>query len=128
MASGTIPKNADGTDSGWIEYKGVSGDSKSFIGSIYYRKIGSIVFARAYGLKAKTEVAASSYIELMQLPVGYRPKDSIGSAAMTNTGVSIDRVFPALISGGGTIFVYTNADGPITTLTNINFNFVFTVD
>lgn len=128
MASGTIAKYANGIDTGWTENKGVAGDSKSFNGSIYYRKIGSIVFVRAYGLNAKTEIAASSYIELMQLPVGYRPKDSIGSAAMTNTTVSIDRVFPALISGGGNVYVYANADGPITTSMKINFNFVFTAD
>lgn len=128
MASGTTPKYMSGIDSGWLENKGVDGDSKTFTGSIFYRKIGSIVFVHAYGLKAKTEVSASQYIELMQLPAEYRPKDSTGSSAMTNTVVSIDRVFPALISGNGNIFIYTNADGPITTSTNINFNFVFTVD
>ena len=128
MATGTIKKYMSGTDTGWIENNGVSGDSKTFIGSIFYRKIGDIVFVRAYGLTAKTEISAGSYIELMQLPSAYRPVQSTGTSAMTNSSSGYDRVFPVLVSGNGQIYVYANSDGPISTNIKINFNFVYSAD
>lgn len=128
MATGVIMKYLDGTDSGWIENKGVEGDSKLYTGSIFYRKIGSIVFVRGYGVRVKSNLSVKSSIELMQLPSGYRPVNSTGISAMTNFSSNYDRVFPVLIASSGQIYVYANADGAITTSMNINFNFVYTVD
>lgn len=128
MATGKIKKYTDGIDSGWIENKGIEEDSKSYTGSIFYRKIGSIVFVRGYGIRVKSNIAIKSYVELMQLPTGYRPISSTGTSAMSNSASNYDRVFPILIASSGQIYVYTNADSAITTSMNINFNFVYTVD
>lgn len=129
MASGTTPKYADGTDTGWIENKGIDGDSKNFIGSIFYRRQGDIVFVRGYGVKVKTAISASSYTLLMTLDPTYCPVNSTGSSAMTNYGSgSMDRVFPVLIAKGGQLYVYANSDTQITPDMNINFNFVYSAN
>lgn len=127
MATGTIKKYMSGIDTGWQVNKGVDGDSKTFTGNIYYRKQGNIVFIRAYGVKSKTDIAARSYIELMQLPSGFRPGDSTGTSAMTNDNIGGIRVFPVLISGGGQIYVYAN-DIVLPSSAKINFSFVYSAD
>ena len=129
MASGSILKFMDGTDTGWIENKGVDGDDKKFIGSIFYRRQGNIVFVRGYGIKSKTIISAGGSLELLTLPSNYRPVNSTGSSAMTNSGsLNGIRIFPVLIAGNGKLYVYANTDADIGTTVSINFNFIYSAN
>ena len=119
----------DGTDTGWVENKGVAGDDKKFIGSIYYRRQGNIVFVRAYGITSKTNIAAGNSIELLTLPPDFCPINSTGSSAMTNSGALTGiRIFPVLIARNGKLYVYANTDTSIPSTAYINFSFVYSAN
>lgn len=128
MASGTIPKYMDGTDTGWIEYKGVAGDGKTYNGSIFCRRQGNIVFVRGYNVNAKTAVSAGGAINLMTLDAQFRPVDRTGTSAMTNTGTGGIRVFPVMAFDNGYLYVYANNDVGFATNTAINFSLVYSAN
>lgn len=121
MATGVIHKYMDGNDTGWVAYTGTSEDEGNYTGTIYTRKIGSIVQVKGYGLRLKTALAASSSVLLLQLPSGVRPPEHIGFAAMTNAESENLQLFPMLINSNGKIFFNTNADTSIGVGVNINF-------
>ena len=58
MASGNITKYADGNDTGWQEIKDTSA-SPTFSGTIYWRKIGSMVALDGYGLQLITDLTST---------------------------------------------------------------------
>lgn len=63
MATGKIPKYANGNDTGWKEYV----NENIFSGTIYYRKIGNIVNLVFEGLKLINE-STSGNIDLGSIP------------------------------------------------------------
>lgn len=67
MATGTINKYADGTDSGWTEIT-----HANISGSIHVRKIGSIVTVIASGITLTASLTATS-VTIGSLASGYRP-------------------------------------------------------
>ena len=129
MATGTRQKFMDGTDTGWIENKGTSDNEEKFIGSIFYRRQGNIVFVRGYGIKSKTNITAGNSIELLTLPSNFCPINSTGSSAMTNSGALTGiRIFPVLIASNGKLYVYANTDTSIPSTAYINFSFVYSAN
>ena len=70
MASGTYPKYADGTDSGWLEWNGTAQSDDPFVGTIRYRKIGSIVQIAFTGLTLK-QATSDNNIDLGTMPSGW---------------------------------------------------------
>ena len=70
MASGTIKKYADGTDSGWLEWNGTAQTSDPFVGTIRYRKIGSIVQICFTSLTLK-QATSDNNIDLGTMPSGW---------------------------------------------------------
>lgn len=95
MASGTIPKYADGSDSGWLSLE----NSTVFTGKIKYRKVGNQVDICFFSLNLVTEfTVGSGNLDLGTLPSGYRP------TAYPNDNSSDHYVtFPIRIYVGGNV-------------------------
>lgn len=110
MASGATPKYMDGTDSGWLEYT----NSSIFSGTIYYRKIGNIVYIESGWINLKTALSANSYVNLSNgnaFPSGYTP--SHGSNILMgfiNTSLVSNRYLPLNIGTTGEMYIYSTAD------------------
>ena len=66
MASKIIPKYADGTDTGWKAFTKSAALEEIYDGTIYYRKVGNIVYFRSDGLHLKVADPGT---------IGYIPSD-----------------------------------------------------
>lgn len=82
MASGTITKYADGTDSGWKELT----NSTDFNGTLYYRRIGDIFILKNTGwISLKTALVAGGQKVLATIPATDNPGVVIGYAMVNNS-------------------------------------------
>jgi hypothetical protein len=103
MASGTIPKYMDGTDSGWVDIA-VSSIMSANTGTLQYRKQGNLVEIVASSLLFKNEVtsAGAQVLNASALPSGIRPSQNI--TAFGATGVN----YPAYVGvfANGNIAIY----------------------
>lgn len=81
MASGTIHKYADGTDSGTLEMT----NPDVFNGTIYYRKIGNLVYINFNGLQLKADTSGN--IDLGAMPSGWaQPSVNVSFAVRIYSG------------------------------------------
>lgn len=107
MASGMINKYADGSESGWKSYA----NADVFTGTMYYRKIGSMVeISISPWFKLVNEVAGGSYITIVptnSIPVGYRPSKDVMGSCFINTGTVPNRSAPTRITTSGSIVIYS---------------------
>lgn len=70
MATGTIPKYADGTDSDWTN------TGLSFVaGTLYYRRIGSMCELSGDGIRLRADLDVGGNVELGTLPNPAKPTD-----------------------------------------------------
>ena len=92
MASGTYPKYADGTDSGWLVATPKS--EATYNGTINYRKVGNLVTVKFQF----NNVTANQSIA--NLPSGYRPTSDVFTPAIV--GYPLYKVvgFVRFYSGG----------------------------
>lgn len=106
MASGTISKYADGTDTGWVP---ITKDSTymSEDGILQYRKIGPIVEVRGAEVKLKS-ASERTWILLGQVPSGYRPTQ-YSAAAVNIEG----EAFSGYVHTNGNIFLYRGSSSVI---------------
>ena len=92
MATGTIPKYADGIDSGWIAFdKG----SNTYSGTVYYRKAGNIVYLRSDNLKNITGDVAFGY-----LPNAYKPVSDLYFSVFSGYPAYKEQMYLRIYSGG----------------------------
>ena len=111
MASGTINKYADGTDSTWS--LATSYASGGYTGDIYWRRIGDVVNIVAYNIHLKSDLSAT-YIVLTTTGL---PRSK------TVTGVVTRELGFVLLTEGGNLRYYKPASMPtVTTSTDITFN------
>jgi len=99
MASTTIKKYMDGTDSGWQELT----DATKFTGKIYYRKIGNLVEISSNSLTLVDELTSASGITIATLPEGYRP----AKLSVVVAGCTYDLVY-ARYNTNGNIGIFKN--------------------
>ena len=129
MATGTTPKYADGTDSGWKDDTNIT--SKSYTGHIYYRKIGNVVEVRGI-VNLNSDLSGLSGQLLGILPSAYRPSKKSGetdndslvicTAGNPNTGgMSMLTISP----GGGMRFYKPYTVGSWLTTTSIYFHGIY---
>lgn len=78
MASGLIPKYADGTDTGWLEVPSLTSSDDGFTGTMYYRKVGNVVTVMAYRMHLKADLSIS-YRNLCAANSVPRPKVITGA-------------------------------------------------
>ena len=121
MASGTINKYMDGTDSGWKYITGEAGDSKPFNGTIYYRTIGNIVTIQTSGTYLKTTLTGS-YVLLANGFLSKVPK-AILYAYCANTSKSC----PVRVDTSGNLHLFKGANSSWTTEDAIAFTIVYLV-
>lgn len=124
MATGIIPKNTDGNDSGWIRF---SESTDTIPYKIMYRKIGNTVFIKSEG--AITGMVDGTNQQLGYLPSGYRPPNQTWFPCYCANPVyqpnAYLRVYQAS-SGGCTLGLATNSG--VTANTQIYVAASFLVD
>lgn len=87
MASGSIPKYADGNDSGWIDLT-----DSAITGKLVYRKIGNVFQIKSSGWNRLTgnNLASGSYRTIATIPNdGYRPSLLIGYIYINTSPIGI---------------------------------------
>lgn len=120
MATGIVSKYMSGTDSGWLEYT----NSTMFTGTIYYRKIGNIVYIESSWINLKTALSAGSYVNLASgkaLSSGYRPKEGNILMGFINSGLVSNRYLPISVGVNGELYIYSATDVVATTY-NLRFS------
>ena len=125
MATGTISKYANGTDTGWLSdqpdtIEGPTSD-KTKLTPLYYRKIGNVVQINIPNwFSLKNEIAAGSSALLYRFTDNkFKPKYSILATCYMNTGTVNNRLVPCLIDMYGRIYLYANKTDAITTDVNM---------
>lgn len=114
MATGTILKYADGTDS---QLQPIT--ASTFNGTIYVRQIGKIVMVYATNITLKTDLSGQSlYRSLGTLFADYSPASVISFWAGSLTKMGQIRIAP----GGVTNFFRPNATETWSTSDNITFS------
>lgn len=116
MASGTIQKYADGTDSGWIDLT----DSDHFDGKMIYRKTGNIFQLKSSGWnKAKAQINAGGYYTLATIPSVDRPTGILIGFAYVNASP-----FPLVTIKveSGAITLFNSSSTNITTSTSFSIS------
>lgn len=124
MATGTIEKFMDGTDTGelYVQPDTIEGPSadKTNLTPLYYRKIGNVVQINIPNwFTLKNEVNAGSNVLLYRLTDNrFIPKRSVVANCYMNSGTVNTRLVPCLIDTYGRIYLYANKSDAIPT--NIN--------
>lgn len=115
MASGTINKYMDGTDSGWA----LLPLSDNWTGSIYYRRVGDIFILKNTGW-AKCAVAINSGSNSLvgTIPTSDRPGTVIGFAMLNGSG---NPLLMAKIENGA-LRLFNSTDATIVANSNFLFN------
>ena len=80
MATGTISKYSDGTDTGWTDITLNSDNMNTNEGTLKYRCIGNLVIVVGDSLKLKSAVTGTSAVVIGNIPQGVRPQ--INTAAV----------------------------------------------
>lgn len=106
MASGTTPKYADGTDSGWHTFDKTD---KTYDGTISYRKLGNVVYIKSDGqLKNIT-----ANFTVGSLPSGFKPDTEQWFPVYAGYNVYAPAAFLRIYTGGSVQFglspLYTTA-------------------
>lgn len=105
--SGVLPLRnggTGGTDSGWQELT----NSTVFDGTIYYRKIGILLYIYAQAIKIKNGLASLSNVVLATLPTGYHPSRDLTLACFENNTNLANRPLGCRAVGDGRIFLFSN--------------------
>lgn len=121
MASGIIPKYADGTDTGWVSVEGSSSSTYLYTGTIKYRAIGKIVNVVASGIHLTTAMTSGSYRTIAPgILSAYAPAEQaivIGGNSNVFTQISV--------STSGSVNFYRKTGDSWATTDNINFNLFY---
>ena len=113
MATSTINKFADGTDTGWETAASYDTGVNGFNGTIYWRKIGSIVNVVAYNINLKNALSGTYVtLSLETLPV---PKNVLGVTTR-------ELGFVLLTANGSLRYYKPESMSTVTTSTNITFS------
>lgn len=117
MATGTISKYADGTDSG---FKSITPSSSNVAsGTIDYRRIGDIVMIRVSNVKLKAALAANS-----TRVIGAAPSAITPTSAVRGTGGTNLNPMNLILNPTGNISIGGVA---VDTTTALNFNVIYIV-
>lgn len=117
MASGTINKYMDGTDSGW---KTLSSDN-TYTGTLRYRRIGNIIQIKNSGwIKLTSDLAAGSTVLLTTIPEEDRVGSLFGNAYWNSSPFPI----LAVKIENGQVRLYNSSSVTITANTNIMLNVI----
>ncbi len=70
MATGTTPKYADGTDTGWVDTEITLGN-----GTLYYRRVGDICELCGDGIRLLNDLPTGSNVDIGTLPANAKPRE-----------------------------------------------------
>lgn len=105
MQNPDVWRNALGLgDSGWKSLTNAS----VYSGTIYYRKVGSVIHIFGGAINLASNLSANSYITLGTLPSGYRPSKDIILSAFINTNLVNNKPIALRIITQGDIYLYSN--------------------
>lgn len=120
MATGVIPKYADGTDTGWVSVVGDNDASMLFTGTIKYRVVGEIVNVVGAQIRLKTDfTSGTSRAIAPYILAGYKPASNVsiwGGNSDKQTQITLNNAGSILIYRGGLTW---------TTTDNINLSFIY---
>lgn len=120
MASGTINKYMDGTDSGW---KPLTGENLN--GTLYYRRIGNIFqIKNTSWIRLNEELGSGAYRILATIPAADRPGGVMFGMAYKNASP-----YPILAVKveSGNITLYNSSTSTITASQNLLLNVIVLV-
>lgn len=116
MASGTINKYMDGTDSGWKSLT-----SATYTGTLRYRRIGDIFQIKNNGwIKLANDLASGSAILLATIPEEDRVGSLFGNAYWNSSPYPI----LAVKIESGQVRLYNSSSVTITANTNVMLNVI----
>ena len=106
MGSGSIPKYADGTDSGLLSYT----NSSKFSGTIYYRRVGNLVTVQGNNLKLASTLSGGSFETLgSNVLAAFPPVNQVNVPAGNSARFGQLRI-SASSSSPGTIYFFTDSE------------------
>lgn len=115
MASGTINKYMDGTDSGWKNLP----ESTTYTGTIKYRRIGSIFQVKnTTWIKLTSDLASGAIVLLGTIPESDKPATMFGNAYWNIAPYPI----LAVKIENGSVRLYNSSSVTITANTNLLIN------
>ena len=127
MASGTHPKYADGTDTGWVDIEKGSALIANQ-GTLRYRKIGQVVQVQGYNLQLQSAAVGTSVI-LGRVPSGYRPDITVCIFFYLSGGAYYAGYINADSgSNAGNIYIFKGSASSVPASTNILFSNTYFVD
>ena len=106
MASGTINKHMDGTDTGWLEMPNANNAwVKSGSYNLFYRLCGNILSIQGQIRLTENwpDSSGSYYRQIDTMPIGFRPVKSINITCFINSNGNNQRVVSGRIANGGSI-------------------------
>lgn len=121
MATGVIPKYADGTDTGWVSVVGDNDPSMLFTGTIKYRVIGELVNVVGAQIRLKTDMSSGASRSIAPyILADYKP------AANANViGGNSGKFTQIQVNTAGSVMFYRQSEVTWTTTENINFNLFY---
>lgn len=121
MATGTIPKYADGTDTGWVSIVGNNNSSMLFTGTIKYRVIGELVNVVGAQIKLKTDMSSGSSRNIAPgILTDYKPTSNANVI-----GGNSNKFTQIQVNTEGSVIFFSQSSITWASTDNINFNLFY---